>query len=245
MGEYDGRYVSLAPRICGIRDRIRRARRDSRTLVVHRCVRQPQDLPRRRGNIVPMIKDRATGSTIRYSRDSDTAGARLRRRHSGSTTTTKNSWSCTPSIAKAFSYPPRSDFADRGTATRKTSATLALANLRARTPKREFSPVNGAWLLNADGNFEASLLLDDEIWNDPRFRERGHGPGRRSGARLPVREYDDTTPAASGISQPWLNHGVSHRSNIRYSRAAHDAEGRHFALLDSQEIDDDASNSAI
>jgi len=64
---------------------------------------------------------------------------------------------------EGFSYRPRSDFAAAGLSQSDIRAR-ALDNLRSRTPKREFSPVNGAWLLNAEGAFEASLLLDDEVW---------------------------------------------------------------------------------
>ena len=69
-----------------------------------------------------------------------------------------------------FSYGLREDFAAAGIKPAEIRS-LAMRNLRARTPKREFDIVNGVWMVNAGGNFEAALLLDDEIWNNHRFRD--------------------------------------------------------------------------
>jgi uncharacterized protein YtpQ (UPF0354 family) len=71
---------------------------------------------------------------------------------------------------KRFSYPPRSDFVAAGVVPEKIRE-LSLVNLRARTPNREIHNVNGAWMISVGGNFEASLLIDESLWSDPRFSE--------------------------------------------------------------------------
>ena len=78
-----------------------------------------------------------------------------------------------------------------------------MRNLRTRTPQaRILTIVNGVWMVNAGGNFEASLLLDEEIWNNHRFRMAG-GPV----AAVPERDIllagTDTHPPASGTWPPW------------------------------------------
>lgn len=69
-----------------------------------------------------------------------------------------------------FSYAVRSEFTAAGIE-ESGIRELALANLRDRTPERKFSPVSSAWMLSAGGNFEASLLLDDDLWTNHRFRD--------------------------------------------------------------------------
>jgi uncharacterized protein YtpQ (UPF0354 family) len=69
---------------------------------------------------------------------------------------------------KGFSYTSRSELVDAGIPA-EGIRSFALANLRSRTPERRFDAFNGVLLLNAGGNFEASLLLDDSLWSDPRF----------------------------------------------------------------------------
>jgi uncharacterized protein YtpQ (UPF0354 family) len=47
--------------------------------------------------------------------------------------------------------------------------SLALTNLRRMTPQRDFIEQAGVWLVNVGGNFEATMLVDDSFWADPRF----------------------------------------------------------------------------
>jgi uncharacterized protein YtpQ (UPF0354 family) len=67
-----------------------------------------------------------------------------------------------------FSYTPRSSLLEAGVPA-DDIRSLALENLRSRTPERSVDAFNGVFLINAGGNFEASLLLDDSLWSDRRF----------------------------------------------------------------------------
>jgi uncharacterized protein YtpQ (UPF0354 family) len=67
-----------------------------------------------------------------------------------------------------FSYTSRSTLLEAGIPAEGIRA-LALGNLRARTPERSVDAFNGVFVVNAGGNFEASLLLDDSLWSDQRF----------------------------------------------------------------------------
>lgn len=70
---------------------------------------------------------------------------------------------------EGISYNVRGDFLQAGIGP-ASIRELALRNLRERTPEREFHPVGSAWMLTAGGNFEAALLLDEELWANHRFR---------------------------------------------------------------------------
>ncbi|HEU4781444.1 MAG TPA: hypothetical protein VFS58_16300 [Steroidobacteraceae bacterium] len=69
-----------------------------------------------------------------------------------------------------FSYPPRSDLLAVGV-NPGNIRELALENLRARTPDRKVASVSGSWMITAGGNFEASLLIDETTWSDPRLSQ--------------------------------------------------------------------------
>lgn len=47
---------------------------------------------------------------------------------------------------------------------------LALRNLRARTTERTFMDFPVGWSVHVGGNFEATTLVDDDLWNDARFQ---------------------------------------------------------------------------
>ncbi len=134
-----------------------------------------------------------------------------------------------------FSYGLREDFAAAGIKPAEIRS-LAMRNLRARTPKREFDIVNDVWIINAGGNFEAALLLDDEIWNNHRFRDEEEVfaavPGRDSllagTDHSPNGIWNLATMAAHiyrGEPYPVSAHLMVRRS------------GR-FVLLDPHEVDD-------
>jgi len=134
-----------------------------------------------------------------------------------------------------FAYCLREEFAAAGIRPDEIRS-LAMRNLRARTPQREFSIVNGVWLVDAGGNFEAALLLDEEIWNNHRFRKE-----EDVFAAVPERDSllagTDSSPAGIWNLATMATH--IHRGEP-YPVSAHlmiRRNGR-FVLLDPQEIDD-------
>lgn len=136
---------------------------------------------------------------------------------------------------EGFSYGPRCDFTAAGIRPQDIRA-LAMRNLRERTPRREFTIVNGVWMISAGGNFEAALLLDEEIWNNHRFRD-----AEQVFAAVPER---DTLLAGTDCSPTgiWNLGAVAahiHRGEP-YPVSAHLMIRRngHFELLDPR--DDDA-----
>ena len=137
---------------------------------------------------------------------------------------------------KRFSYPPRSYFLAAGVRPEQIRE-LALENLRARTPDREIGVINGAWMITAGGNFEASLLLDEDLWNDPKFSEGGT-------LLISVPERDGIFACTDdSVSAVWnlatmASHGVRTQS---YPITGHlfVRAGNRFELLDLKDDDDD------
>jgi len=136
---------------------------------------------------------------------------------------------------EGFSYRPRSDFAAAGLSQSDIRAR-ALDNLRSRTPRREFSPVNGAWLLNAEGAFEASLLLDDEVWKNHRFRDAPEVL-----AAVPERDClfasTDTSPLGIWNLATMVDHGFR-TAQYPISRQLMTRQAGRFELIDTQETDE-------
>lgn len=137
---------------------------------------------------------------------------------------------------KGFSYPQRAYFLAHGVRPEQIRE-LALANIRARTTDREIAGINGAWMITAGGNFEASLLLDEELWNDPRFSEGG-----TLLVSVPERDgifacTDDSVSAVWNLAT-MASHGVRTQpypiTGHLFVRAAN-----RFELLDPQNDDDD------
>jgi len=196
-------------------------------------VRQRQDLPLETGNVVPMVKTR-DWLDDQYSRDTAPPAP-------GSDDAfwvddyNEELVVVYAEHREGFSYRPRSDFAAAGL-NQENIRTLALGNLRTRTPKREFSPVNGAWLLIADGAFEASLLLDDEVWKNHRFRD-----SQEVLSAVPERDClfasTDTTPLGVWNLATMVDHGYR-TAQYPISRQLMMRKAGHFALVDSQEVDD-------
>jgi hypothetical protein len=137
---------------------------------------------------------------------------------------------------KRFSYPPRSDFLAAGVAA-EGIRELSLANLRARTPNREIHNVNGAWMITVGGNFEASLLIDESLWSDPRFSESDT-------LLVSVPERDGIFACTDdSVSTVWnlatmASHGVRTQPYPITSRLFVRV-GSRFELLDLQDDDDE------
>jgi hypothetical protein len=72
------------------------------------------------------------------------------------------------SSGQNFHFLTRGEVAELGLTDAEARA-LAQQNLRARTPERTFVKFPTGWGVNVGGNFEATLLVDEVIWNDPRF----------------------------------------------------------------------------
>lgn len=70
------------------------------------------------------------------------------------------------SFGATIHFLKREDLAKAGIPAQEAHS-LARANLRARTPQRDFVEFNGSLAINVGGNFEAAMLLDEEIWKDP------------------------------------------------------------------------------
>lgn len=137
---------------------------------------------------------------------------------------------------KGFSYPPRSYFLAAGVRPEQIRE-LALANIRARTQDREIGAINGAWMVTAGGNFEASLLLDDELWADPKFSE-----GATLLVSVPERDgifacTDDSVSAVWNLAT-MASHGVRTQPYPITGRLFVRA-GNRFELLDLNDDDDD------
>jgi len=135
-----------------------------------------------------------------------------------------------------FSYPPRSRFTDAGVLPEQIRE-LALSNLRARTPKREISPVNGVWLITAGGNFEASLLLDEDLWSDPKFAD-----AKTLFIAVPERDgifacTDDSVDSVWNLAS-MASHGVRTQPYPITSRLLARGADR-FELLDRDDHDDE------
>jgi uncharacterized protein YtpQ (UPF0354 family) len=134
-----------------------------------------------------------------------------------------------------FSYSLREDFAAAGIKPAEIRS-LAMRNLRTRTPKREFDIVNGVWMISAGGNFEAALLLDEEIWNNHRFKDE-----EEIFAAVPERDtlLAGTDNSPTGVWNLATMAAHIHREEP-YPVSAHlmvRRSGR-FVLLDPQEVDD-------
>jgi hypothetical protein len=137
---------------------------------------------------------------------------------------------------KRFSYPPRSYFLAAGVRPEQIRE-LALQNLRERTPDREIGAINGAWMITAGGNFEASLLLDEDLWNDPKFSESG-----TLLVSVPERDgifacTDDSVAAVWNLAI-MASHGVRTQPYPITSRLFV-RTGTHFELLDLEDDDDE------
>jgi len=196
-------------------------------------LQQRPDLPLEAGNVVPMIKARGWLDE-QYARDAEPPAP------GSDAAFWVDDYNDDLVVVYAehregFSYRPRGDFAAVGLDAQNIRA-LALRNLRSRTPKREFSPVNGAWLLNAEGAFEASLLLDDEVWKNHRFRD-----SLEILAAVPERDClfasTDTTPSGVWNLAAMVTHGYR-SAQYPISRQLMMRNAGHFGLVDSREIDD-------
>jgi hypothetical protein len=71
-------------------------------------------------------------------------------------------------MGASFQFLKREDLASAGIPEQEVRS-LALANMRARINPPAFVDAPVGWLLNVGGNFEATQLIDDDVWNDPRF----------------------------------------------------------------------------
>jgi uncharacterized protein YtpQ (UPF0354 family) len=196
-------------------------------------LQQRQDLPLETSNVVPMIKARSWLED-QYARDAEPPAA------GSDAAFWVDDYNDELVVVYAehregFSYRPRGDFAAVGLNPQNIRA-LALRNLRSRTPRREFSPVNGAWLLDAEGAFEASLLLDDEVWKNHRFRD-----SREVLAAVPERDClfasTDTTPLGVWNLATLVDHGYR-SAQYPISPQLMMRNSGHFTLVDSREIDD-------
>ncbi|MDB5973121.1 MAG: hypothetical protein JWQ90_5571 [Hydrocarboniphaga sp.] len=113
---------------------------------------------------------------------------------------------------------------------------IALENLRQRTPERSVIGENGRYLIGAGGNFEATLLLDDQLWLDTRLKVRGMPivgvPDRDS---LVVTGSDDP----SGVLELAAMTARLHRTE-RYaiSDKLFIRRGNRFDLLDPDPVDE-------
>jgi Uncharacterized protein conserved in bacteria len=56
---------------------------------------------------------------------------------------------------------------------REALRSLAIANLKRLLPKIEMRRVGGVGLMSAGGNYEASLLLIDDIWSGGQVKVNG------------------------------------------------------------------------
>lgn len=55
--------------------------------------------------------------------------------------------------------------------TRDELRTLALANLRERTPERTVKMAGDVWTVNVGGNFESACMIDDDFWRLPELTQ--------------------------------------------------------------------------
>ena len=134
-----------------------------------------------------------------------------------------------------FAYSQRSELAAAGV-TEQNIRSLALENLRRLTPEREFSTVNGIWMIMAGGNFESSLLVDDSVWNDSRFA------GGTLLVAAPERDglFATTSDSADAVWNlaSMASHGVRTQPYPISSRLFVRA-GDRFELLDPEDHDDE------
>jgi len=71
-------------------------------------------------------------------------------------------------MRSGFSFLKRGDLSSAGIQEQEMRS-LALANLRARIDPPGFVDAPVGWAISVGGNFEATMLIDDEVWNDSRF----------------------------------------------------------------------------
>lgn len=70
-----------------------------------------------------------------------------------------------------FHFLTREEIAELGLGDEEARA-LAQRNLRARTPERGFVDFPVGWAVHVGGNFEATMLVDELIWDDERFKSQ-------------------------------------------------------------------------
>jgi hypothetical protein len=70
----------------------------------------------------------------------------------------------------AIRFVQRADIADAGILPAELRG-VALTNMRARLPRVEFVELESVWSASVGGNFEATMLVDEEIWRDERFAQ--------------------------------------------------------------------------
>jgi hypothetical protein len=71
---------------------------------------------------------------------------------------------------KGFHFLTREEIAALGLSDAE-ARSLAQINLRAHTPERTFLNFPAGWGVHVGGNFEATMLVDEELWNDARFAD--------------------------------------------------------------------------
>lgn len=79
-------------------------------------------------------------------------------------------------VVYAEDHPARTRYlmsGDKPGVAREELRTLAIANLRRLLPKIEISQEDHVTLVSAGGDYDASLLLFDEIWSDGRIKVAG------------------------------------------------------------------------
>ena len=113
---------------------------------------------------------------------------------------------------------------------------IAIENLRRRTAQREVYGDNGRYWIGAGGNLEASLLLDDELWADPRLSVRGDlivgVPDRDTLVVVGSEDLDQVLEAAAMVERLHRTerYPISEKLFIR--------RGDRFELLDIGAVDD-------
>jgi len=120
--------------------------------------------PMSRQNVVPMIKDRSwlEGCYSQYSEPIE-PGSPREILHD---VINEEIIVAYADYAGGIHYLHVSDLGTLGL-TREELRTLALANLRERTPNRTVMLTGDVWSLNVGGNFESACMIDDELWRHP------------------------------------------------------------------------------
>jgi uncharacterized protein YtpQ (UPF0354 family) len=118
-----------------------------------------------RERIVPLVKSRGWQKGAYEGREvpaPDAAEAMCMDPYNDELIVTYVHWGAT------FHFLTNSDL-EEAHITRAELEPLALANLRRMTPQRDFRERAGVCLINVGGNLEATMLLDETLWAQPRF----------------------------------------------------------------------------
>jgi len=121
-------------------------------------------------NIVPVIKDRAWVSETQASRQARTSGVPFKYVY--------DDFNQELVIVYAEDKPTQTNYFDAASLAkagvdRKALKSLALANLLRILPELKREEIDGVSMLTAGGDYDASLLLVDEIWSGDMLKVEG------------------------------------------------------------------------